>query len=273
MSYLDAVKTGREKVPRRTLIYGAHGVGKTTWAAGWPNPVLIPTEDGYHHIDVPHGPLIKTVAGLQQAIKDVTESDFDTVILDSIDWAEKLIVEELDASNFDQSWGKGAVEIGHRFDTVILDSIDWAEKLIVEELDASNFDQSWGKGAVEIGHRISKLLLLLNGCRDAGKHVVLVGHQHIAKIVRTDGKEYGSHTVNLTKHAARVVCEWADEVLFAETDIIVKTSESKFGGIAVDKGTRSLHTSSSPLFDAKNRIVGLPERFELSEVSSYLEFV
>lgn len=234
MSYLDAVKTGREKVPRRTLIYGAHGVGKTTWAAGWPNPVLIPTEDGYHHIDVPHGPLIKTVAGLQQAIKDVTESDFDTVILDSIDWAEKLIV---------------------------------------EELDASNFDQSWGKGAVEIGHRVSKLLLLLNGCRDAGKHVVLVGHQHIAKIVRTDGKEYGSHTVNLTKHAARVVCEWADEVLFAETDIIVKSSESKFGGIAVDKGTRSLHTASSPLFDAKNRIVGLPGRFELSEVSSYLEFV
>lgn len=234
MSYLDAVKTGREKVPRRTLIYGAHGVGKTTWAAGWPNPVLIPTEDGYHHIDVPHGPLIKTVAGLQQAIKDVTESDFGTVILDSIDWAEKLIV---------------------------------------EELDASNFDQSWGKGAVEIGHRVSKLLQLLNGCRDAGKHVVLVGHQHIARIVRTDGKEYGSHTVNLTKHAARVVCEWADEVLFAETDVIVKSSESKFGGIAVDKGTRSLHTSSSPLFDAKNRIVGLPERFELSEVSSYLEFV
>ena len=234
MSYLDAIKTGREVVPRRTVIYGAHGVGKTTWAAKWPNPVLIPTEDGYHHIDVPHGPLIKTVAGLKQAIKDVSQSDFGTVILDSIDWAEKLIV---------------------------------------EELDASNFDQSWGKGAVEIGHRLSSILLLLNSCRDAGKHVVVIGHQHIAKVIRTDGKEYGSHTVNLTKHAGRVLCEWADEVLFAEADVIVKTSDTKYGGVAVDKGTRSLYTTPSPLFDAKNRLPDLPSRFDLEDVSGYLGFV
>ncbi len=234
MSYLDAIKTGREQVPRRTVIYGAHGVGKTTWASKWPDPVLIPTEDGYHHIDVPHGPLIKTVAGLKQAITDVA---------------------------------------GSEFGTVILDSIDWAEKLVVEELDASSFDQSWGKGAVEIGHRVASVLRLLDACRDAGKHVVVVGHQHVAQVVRTDGKTYGSHTVNLTRHAARVVCEWADEVLFAESDVLVKSSDSKFGGIAVDKGTRSLYTCSSPLFDAKNRTVGLPDRFELNDVSGYLKFV
>ncbi len=234
MSYLDAVTRERVAVPRRTVIYGAHGVGKTTWASKWPNPLLIPTEDGFHDIDVPHGPQVKSLAGLKRAITDVAASDFDTIILDSIDWAERFVI---------------------------------------EELDASSFDQSWGKGAVEIGHRVFSILSLLSECRDAGKHVVVIGHQHVAKVIRTDGKEYGTHTLNLTKHASRLVCEWADEVLYAEADVLVKSSDSKFGGIAVDKGSRSLYTSGSTLFDAKNRSAGMPSRFELSDVSGYLSFV
>ena len=46
MSYLSKVKSGIQSVPRRTLIYGQHGVGKTTMAAQWPEPILLPTEDG-----------------------------------------------------------------------------------------------------------------------------------------------------------------------------------------------------------------------------------
>ena len=234
MSYLDAVTSGRTVVPRRTLIYGSHGVGKTTWAARWPNPVLLPTEDGHYHVDVASGPLIKTSAGLKQAIIDVCQSEFDTIILDSIDWAEKIIV---------------------------------------EELDASNFDQSWGKGAVEIGHRVAAILKLLEGCRDAGKHVVIVGHEHISKIVRPDGKEYATRNVKLGKHSGRIVAEWCDEILYAECDYLVKTSDGKFGGIAVDKKTRSLYTSTSPLYEAKNRVPELPARFELDDFDGYFTHV
>lgn len=46
-------------VPGRTLIYGQHGVGKTTMAAQWPEPILLPTEDGYHHVNVASGPKLK----------------------------------------------------------------------------------------------------------------------------------------------------------------------------------------------------------------------
>ena len=234
MSYLDAVTRGKKAVPRRTLIYGSHGVGKTNRAAKWSNPVLLPTEDGFHHIDVASGPLIKTSAGLKQAIRDVRESDFETIILDSIDWAEKICS---------------------------------------EELDASSFDQSWGKGAVELGHRIASILRELELCRDAGKHIVLVGHEQITKVVRPDGKEYGTRSVKLSKHSSRVVCEWCDEVLYAECDYLVKSSDGKFGGVAVDKGTRSLYTANSPLHEAKNRIVDLPERFELSDFETYFSYV
>jgi len=234
MSYLDHVKKSDGRHTRRTLIYGTHGVGKTTWASRWPNPVLLPTEDGHRDVDVPAGPVIKTTAGLLSAIKDVTASDFSTVIIDSIDWAEKNIL---------------------------------------AEIDKEGVDTGWGKGDKEVAVRLGKVLAALDECRDAGKHIILIGHEHLAKVVRPDGKEYGTRTVNLTKLAARRVCEWCDEVLFAEADITVKSSDGKFGGIAVDKKTRSLYTSSSPLRDAKHRLKGLPDRFELGDVESYLSFV
>ena len=71
MSYLDAVKKSDGTHKRRTVLYGAAGVGKTTWASKWPNPVLIPTEDGFRDVDVPAGPIVRTSAGLKQAIADL----------------------------------------------------------------------------------------------------------------------------------------------------------------------------------------------------------
>ena len=231
MSYLDHITTGRKSVPRRTVIYGSHGVGKTTWAAGWPKPVLLPTEDGHHHVDVASGPKIQTSEGLHKAIEAVTDSDFETIIIDSIDWAEKIIQ---------------------------------------EELDASNFDQSWGKGALEVGHRVSRVLRLLDAARDAGKHVVLIGHEQIVTVVRPDGSSFGQHDIKLSKHSSRVVSEWADEILFASRDYLVRSSDNKFGGVGVDKGTRSIHTVGSPSFAAKNRIPDLPEKFDLTNISGYV---
>ena len=40
------IKKGRQKTPRRTLVYGTPGVGKSTFAAGAVNPLFIPVEDG-----------------------------------------------------------------------------------------------------------------------------------------------------------------------------------------------------------------------------------
>ena len=40
--------------PPRILVYGVHGVGKTTFAAGAPDPVFVVTEDGLGTLAVPH---------------------------------------------------------------------------------------------------------------------------------------------------------------------------------------------------------------------------
>ena len=51
MSMLDHVTTGPVRRPRRALIYGVQGVGKSTFGAMAEAPIFIQTEDGLSDID------------------------------------------------------------------------------------------------------------------------------------------------------------------------------------------------------------------------------
>lgn len=234
MSYLDHLTAGFMSVKRRMLLYGLHGVGKTTWAAKWPKPVLLPTEDGYHHVDVTSGPMLTTATDLWKAIKDVSKS---------------------------------------AFETVIVDSIDWTEMIIQSELDNTGFDQSWGKGQLEVAKRMRKILIALDECRDNGKHVILLGHAEAKVVERPDGLTYQTYAVKLGKHCSRVVSEWCDEMLYCQRDYLVRQQDNGKHGVGVDKGTRSLYTVGTPSFEAKNRVPGLSEKFDLSDVEAYIAAV
>jgi len=234
MSYLDHLQSGIKQTKRRTLIYGLHGVGKTTWASEWPKPILLPTEDGFSHVDVTTGPILTSATNLITAINQVSESEFQTVIVDSIDWTEQIIQ---------------------------------------EELDNTGFDQSWGKGQIEVAKRMRAILKALDSCRANGKHVILIGHAEAKTVDRPDGLSYQTYAVKLGKHCSRVVSEWCDEMLFCQRDYLVRSQENGKVGVGVDKGTRSIYTVGTPSFEAKNRIPNLPERFDLSDVDSYLSFV
>ena len=79
--------------PPRILIHGVHGVGKTTFAAGAPDPVFILTEDGLGTLEVPHFPLARTFDEVMQALAALytEEHAFRTLVVDSVDWLEPLI--------------------------------------------------------------------------------------------------------------------------------------------------------------------------------------
>jgi hypothetical protein len=79
--------------PPRILIHGVHGVGKTTFAAGAPDPVFLLTEDGLGTLDVPHFPLARTFDEVMQGLAALYTEDhgFRTLVVDSVDWLEPLI--------------------------------------------------------------------------------------------------------------------------------------------------------------------------------------
>jgi hypothetical protein len=93
MSILSTVITGTKIKPPRVLIYGPSGVGKTTWAAGAPAPILVPTEDGRGALDIPALPVAQSYIEVHNAITALYEEDhaYRTVIIDSLDHLEPLI--------------------------------------------------------------------------------------------------------------------------------------------------------------------------------------
>ena len=214
-------------------MYGTHGVGKTTWAAGWENAIFLPTENGCGDLDVTRTQLLETAKDVVAAIKEVRESNFDTLVLDSIDWTEKLVQ---------------------------------------RDLDKENFQDAFGRGAVEINRRISSILRLLDTVIAAGKNVILIGHAEIKTVTRPDGTSWSAYQPKLTKHAGASVCEWADELLFAQT--VVLTQNKQIGlkqvSVGVDTGERVLYTEGTPAYQAKHRKIGLKPSYKLSDVSSYL---
>jgi hypothetical protein len=84
---------GRRKKPRRVLLYGVEGVGKTTWASQAPKPLFLDFEDGLGDLDVQATPRLTTYNATLEALGWLytEQHDYQSVVFDTIDWFEKLI--------------------------------------------------------------------------------------------------------------------------------------------------------------------------------------
>jgi len=93
MTLMERIHSGRRHTPPRLLIYGTEGIGKSTTAAQAPNPIFIPTEDGLDQIDCSSFPLAGKLADVESALQSLLNEkhDFASVVIDSVDWLERLI--------------------------------------------------------------------------------------------------------------------------------------------------------------------------------------
>src|ERR1051325_10517202 len=93
MSLLQQVTSGRKPMPPRLMVYGTEGIGKSTLAAASPNPIFIQTEDGLSEIACSKFPLAVSLDDVLGALAELRGSDhpFHTVVIDSLDWLERLI--------------------------------------------------------------------------------------------------------------------------------------------------------------------------------------
>ncbi|GAB0057948.1 hypothetical protein SIID45300_02282 [Candidatus Magnetaquicoccaceae bacterium FCR-1] len=84
-------------LPPRILVYGVAGVGKSTLAACSPKPVFILTEDGLGLLQVTSFPISRTFVEVLEALDSllVEQHDFESVVMDSVDWLEPLIWAEV----------------------------------------------------------------------------------------------------------------------------------------------------------------------------------
>ena len=241
MSLLNTIQRGKQSLPPRIMLYGVEGIGKSTFGSQCPAPVFIQTEDGLAEIDCDKFPLATT---------------FD----DFISYLNSLLSEQ------------------HDYQTIVIDSLDWLERLIWDDLcrqysvaSIEKVDGGYAKGYTHALSHWRHLLGLLNRLRmERGMIVVCIAHARVEKFEDPEAMAYDRYSPRLHKHACSLVCEWADAVLFATRKIRVQQEDAGFNrkrgvahGIGKDGGERILRTIGGPSCVAKNRFA-LPEQIPLS---------
>lgn len=240
--FLSKIQKGKQQRTRRTVLYGTHGIGKSTWAAEWPNAVVVQTEDGCADLDVAKFPLCENLTDAWGAIIELggeEQHDFQTVVIDSADWLEQLIWRAVCEKH-----GKKAI---------------------------TDFD--FGKGYGEAASIFGKILLALDGCRAKNMHVVVLAHCEVVKFSDPQSESYDRYMPKLHKSVSSMLQEWADEVLFAGYKRYVRKEDlgfKKTRGIA-SGDERVIYTQESAGFLAKNRL-GLPQELPL-DFAAYEPFL
>lgn len=216
--------SGKITKPQKVVIYGPEGIGKSTFAAQFPRPLIIDTEGSTSHLEVDRLPRPTSWQMLRQYIKDLKGDTmgYQTLVIDTADWAERLCEEAVCQSN-----GKIGIE-----------------------------DFSYGKGYTYVKEEFGRLLDSLSDLIDAGMNVVLTAHSIIRKFeLPEETGAYDRYELKLGQKAgnqcAALAKEWADMVLFANyKEIVITTKDNKK---KVSGGKRVMYTSHNPCWDAKNR--------------------
>lgn len=243
MQLLNQIERGKTSKPRRTKVYGTHGVGKSTFAAESEKPIFVQTEDGLAGIEADRFPLATRYGDVLNALSELytEQHEYRTVVIDSLDWLERLI------------W------------------TDVCEKRGVENIE----DIGYGKGYVFALTQWREILAGLDGLRnDRDMGVILIAHAQIEKFANPETDTYDRYSPRLHKQASALIQEWCDEVLFAAYRLHTKTTDEGFGRKRVQgigTGERIIRTTERPAHVAKNRL-GLPEELPL-DYATYAAFV
>ena len=223
------ITKGKINRAQKVVIYGPEGIGKSSLAARFPDPVIIDTEGGTAHMDV------------RRIDKPAT-------------WEELLsIVKEVAAT-------AGICK------TLVIDTADWAEQLITVYLCGKYKQNSiesfgYGKGYTYLAEEFSRLLSSCDLVIAAGIHVVITAHAKMRKFEQPDEMgAYDRWEMKLSKQTAPLLKEWCDMLLFCNYQTFVVTSENDTK--KAQGGKRVIYTSHHPAWDAKSR-VKLPDIIDL----------
>lgn len=230
--FLSKVETGKRQSPLTVVLYGKEGIGKTTFIAGAPKPIIMSEPAGTDEIDVPRLPQIKT-------------------------WPEAL--EALDELRAEK----------HDYQTFGLDTADWIEPLIWDYLCAVERKKNieafgYGKGYIAALDEWRKLVVKLEALRERGMNLCITAHASVRTFQNPEGDNYDRWEMKVEKKAAALLREWPKAVLFAVFETFTKKArETDPKAKAFGEGARMVHTEPRPSYDAKNRY-GLPPVLPLS---------
>lgn len=232
------ITKGKRARAQKVVIYGTEGIGKSSLASKFPEPLFIDTEGSTDNMDVARldKPTSWIMLNNQIAFIKANPTVCKTLVIDTIDWAESLCVDNLCAMH-----GKKGIE-----------------------------DFGYGNGYVYAKEEMGRFLNKLQDLIEIGINVVLTAHAQIRKFELPDEMgSYDKYELKLGKktssQTAPLVKEWADLLLFCNYKTYL-ISQEKSTKKKAQGNQRVMYTEHNPAWDAKNRH-GLPSELPLDYAS------
>lgn len=224
------ITRGKIRTGERIVLYGVEGIGKSTFASQFPNPLFIDTEGSTNELDVARLPMPTSWEMLKTEVDFVATNPgiCSTLVIDTADWAERLCIKAICDAN---------------------------KKPGIEAF-------GYGKGYTYLAEEFGKLLNRLRDISDSGVNILLTAHATMRKVEQPEQTgAYDHWELKMEKKTAPMVKEWATMLLFANYKVMVITDDN--GNAKARGGDRVLYTSHHASWDAKNR-KGFPDMLPFS---------
>lgn len=235
------VSSGVIPAPVKVVLYGPEGIGKSTFASQFPNPVFIDTEGGTKKLNVQRLPQPTSWNMLLDEVKEVRLGHIPckTLVIDTADWAERMCIRSI------------------------------CDKAKVSGIE----DFGYGKGYTYAKEEFGRLLDELEDVIGAGINVVITAHAQLSKFEQPDEMgQYDRWSMKTSKQVAPLLREWCDMLLFANyKTFVVKDGDGKMAKSKATGGKRVMYTTHHACWDAKNRD-GLPDEmpFEYAGIAAVI---
>ena len=206
---------------QKIICYGPEGIGKSTFASKFPDPLFSDTEGSTKKLNIKRFDTPSSWEMLLQQVQYVRDNKpCKTYVIDTADWAEKMCAQSVCAAHKKQSIA----------------------------------DFGYGTGFTYLKDEFGRLLNLLDEVISRGINVVITAHSYLRKFEQPDEMgSYDRYEMKLTKLVAPLIKEWADAVFFVNYKTYVVTDDKTKKSKAQGSGARIMYTTHHPCWDAKNR--------------------
>ena len=228
-------------LPPRILIYGEPKKGKSTFGYQAPNPVFIQTEDGLEAMtDVNAFPIAEKWEDIIKYLAELynEDHDFNTLVVDSLDWLEALIHKKIE-----EHYRKPIADVGYQ------------------------------AGYKKAGDYWREYISMINQLREAkNMMIVQIAHSRISAYKSPDSESYDKHLIKMHKDAVGYMKERSDLIIFVDSVLATKTEESfKKGGrkIALGGAERVLYTQDKNTNEAGTRFHNMPQEIPFDKEGQY----
>lgn len=239
MSILDSIITTKSTAPRITL-YGKPGIGKSTLASHFPDPLFFLTEEnevtGIKALPVATS--FKTVWSNLKALLELPELPFKTLVVDSISKLDALVIDYiLESEPLNKNGQKPS------------------------SLNAACGGYGAGFSRAQVIHR--GLKSHFDRFKDRGVAVIYISHLEVVKHRAPDSEDYDIYTIVMNHNKSR-------EIYIDDVDLVAFCRQKSFTS-ETDSGRKVIRSTSDRVILAgvhdghvsKNRY-NMPDDIEMS---------